>query len=100
MKVVDKVMKSTQALLAGVREIRGLDIAVEPETNVVPITAGSDAVDLRSVAEGMTGLGWKGIGWMRKSNCVRLLVMPHHEEIIEEFLSDLEMVTRQVEREE
>ena len=98
LKVVDRVMKNTQALLAGVREVRGLGIAVEPETNVIPISSPSNAIDLQAVAAGLTRLGWKGVAWMRKPNCLRLLVMPHHEEIIAEFLRDLETVTRQVER--
>ena len=91
-------MKNTQALVTGVREVRGLDIAIEPEINVVPVISTSNRISVYTVAEGMDRLGWKGIGRMRNPECLRFIVMPHHEEVIPEFLNNLEKVTRQVER--
>ena len=98
LKVVDKVMKNTQALITGVRKVRGLDIAVEPEINIVPVISTTNRIGVSSIAEGMDRLGWKGIGRMRNPECLRFVVMPHHEEVIPEFLNNLEKVTRQVER--
>ena len=35
---------------------------------------------------------------MRKPKCFRMVVMPHHGEILDEFLGDLETAVGQVER--
>ena len=98
LEVVDSVMRGTQKLLNAVRQIDGLQPAVEPQINIVPVASATDDVSAYSVAEALNRMGWVAIGRMRKPKCFRMVVMPHHEEILDEFIGDMETAVGQVRR--
>ena len=97
MKLIDTAMKTTHRLHAGVRQIDGLDIVGDPKINVVPVISTSPAFTSYAVAEAMNRKGWLGIGRMRKPRCFRIVIMPHHAAIVDEFLGDLQAAARQAE---
>lgn len=98
LELIDQVLRATRTLIEGVRRIEGLDIAVEPQINVVAVASTSDRVSAYAVAEALNRMGWRGIGRMRLPKCFRMVVMPHHEEILDEFLGDMATAVKQVER--
>lgn len=91
-KIVERCMRLTWRLTEEIRQIRGLDIMVEPTTNVVGIK--SDATDVRHVARELRSRGWAVSLFPRH---IRIVVMPHvREEHLESFVEDLRMVVEEL----
>ena len=67
----------------------------------MPVLSIWDTFTSYAVAEAINRKGWLSIGRMRKPKCFLVIVMHHHEGIVDESLrSDLQTAVRQAERAE
>jgi tyrosine decarboxylase/aspartate 1-decarboxylase len=86
-KMIKRCMTLTKKLANGIERIEGLDLLVEPETNIVAFD--SDTVDLHQLKGTLQARGWL-VSLNRQPRSIRLLVMPHHErKHIADFLNNL-----------
>lgn len=93
-KLAKKCMDLTYKLVGGIRAIHGLSIPVEPKMNIFAVHTEDYEVD--EVVGGLEKMGWSGLYITQDPPSFRCVVLPHHEERIDEFLHDLEGVTNKV----
>jgi tyrosine decarboxylase/aspartate 1-decarboxylase len=90
-KVVQECMDNTNYFVKRVYEL-GLTMAMEPKMNILCIKM----KDADSVYSDLLNKGWK-TSVTRSPKCLRIVVMPHvTKEVIDEFIPDLEKVSRDV----
>jgi tyrosine decarboxylase/aspartate 1-decarboxylase len=94
LKLAKKCMKLTYTLINGVKKIPGLSVPVEPKMNI--FATYSDDYNVLDLVKQMESKGWGGFHVNITPPSFRLVVLPHHEERIDEFLSDLEISVRKV----
>lgn len=89
-EIVRRCMSLTDKLAEQIRRIDGVDLMVRPVTNVLGIK--SDVIQVRQIAQKLRERGWAVSLFPHH---IRIVVMPHISvEHIEDFLDDLEAVTK------
>ncbi|MFX1476041.1 MAG: tyrosine decarboxylase MfnA [Promethearchaeota archaeon] len=89
-KTVNRCMKLTQQLVAGIEEIKGLEVVTPPTMNVVGIR--SDIIDIKVLAKQIRAMKW-AVALFPKH--IRIVVMPHVKAAhINNFLEDLKQITK------
>lgn len=88
-RIVERCMRLTQRLAGEIKDIKGLDLVVEPTMNIVGIK--SELWDIRRIAQELRLRRWAVAVF---PSHIRIVVMPHiKEQHIEEFLEDLKTIT-------
>lgn len=89
-KIVKRCMSLTRKLAEEIRQIHGLDIMIEPTTNIVGIK--SNVFDVKRIAGELRKKGWAVSLFPQH---IRIVVMPHiQREHLESFLGDLETIVK------
>lgn len=87
-KIVKRVLKLTDLLVAGIQEIEGLEIMIQPTMNVVGIK--SNVADIEMLAQKVRKLKWAVALFPQH---IRIVIMPHVRELhIQKFLEDLRRI--------
>jgi tyrosine decarboxylase/aspartate 1-decarboxylase len=90
--IVRRCMTLTHKLADQIRQVEGVDLMVQPVTNVLGIK--SDVIQVRRIAQKLREKGWAVSLFPRH---IRIVVMPHiSAEHIESFLHDLEAVVKEL----
>jgi len=90
--IVRRCMTLTQKFAADIRGISGLDLVVEPVTNVVGIK--STNIQVEKIAMELRKRGWAVSLF---PNHMRIVVMPHVQRVhLEQLLRDLELVVKEL----
>ncbi len=82
-----QIMETAKRLRDGVAAIDGLSIVAEPEMSVFAFT--SDDVDMFAVGDAMDESGWH-LDRQPSPNSLHMMVALAHENVVDEFLADLE----------
>ena len=93
LELTRKIMRTKQALIEGINSIKGLEIWGDPELGIM--TFGSHSFDIFAVADGLSDQGWFPNRLVEPPG-IHLLITPIHEEVTEEYLSDLASVVERV----
>lgn len=94
LKLAERVMKTTRALLDGIAAIDEIHILGKPEMSVFAI--GSERLNVFALADVMESYGWH-MDRQQHPDSLHFMVTPAHEGIVEEFLADLQRAVRYVE---
>ena len=94
-KLSKKCMDLTYKLVNGIKKIPGLAVPVDPKMNI--FATYSHDYDINKLVQGLEKKGWSGFYSTPYPPSFRCVVLPHHENQIDSFLSDLEDVTRKIE---
>ncbi len=89
--------ETTQRLVRGIERIAELKVIGQPHTSV--LVYGSQTLDMQLIAKGMESKGWSGRPQADPPS-IRLLLAPHHAEIVDDYLKDLESVVMSVRKKE
>ncbi len=90
--IVQRCMTLTHKLADRIRQVDGVDLMVQPVTNILGIK--SDVIQVRRIAQELRERGWAVSLFPRH---IRIVVMPHiSAEHIESFLNDLEVVVKKL----
>lgn len=93
-KIVKRCMELTYQLVAGIEEIKGLEVVIPPTMNVVGIK--SDILDIDVLAQKVREMKW-AVALFPKH--IRVVVMPHVKAPhIHGFLEDLRHITETIRR--
>ncbi len=93
-RIVKRCMKLTHQLVAGIEEIKGIEIVIAPTMNVVGVK--SDVLDIEILAQKVREMKW-AIALFPKH--IRVVVMPHVKAShIHSFLEDLRNITETLSR--
>jgi tyrosine decarboxylase/aspartate 1-decarboxylase len=91
-KIIRRCMRLTLRLAEEIPKIRGMAVVTEPSMNVVGLK--SDRFDIHMIAQELRRRGWAVSLF---PSHIRLVVMPHvHEDHVEEFLGDLDRITKRL----
>ncbi len=93
LRLARTVMDTARALMDGINAISGLHVLGEPDMSIFSFT--SDSVDIYAVADAMDARGWH-LDRQQMPPKLHLVVTPAHQEVVGEFLSDLEAATQSV----
>ena len=93
LRLARTVMDTARALMDGINAISGLRVLGEPDMSIFSFT--SDSVDIYAVADAMDARGWH-LDRQQMPPKVHLVVTPAHQEVVGEFLADLEAATQSV----
>ena len=93
LRLARTVMDTARALMDGINDISGLRVLGEPDMSIFSFT--SDSVDIYAVADAMDARGWH-LDRQQMPPKVHLVVTPAHQEVVGEFLADLEAATQSV----
>ena len=93
LRLARTVMDTARALMDGINTIPGLRVLGEPDMSIFSFT--SDSVDIYAVADAMDARGWH-LDRQQMPPKVHLVVTPAHQEVVGEFLADLEAATQSV----
>lgn len=89
---VRRCMALTDKLAEQIRQVDGVDLMVQPVTNVLGIK--SDVIQVRRIAQKLREKGWAVSLFPRH---IRIVVMPHiSAEHVDSFLNDLEAVVKEL----
>jgi len=94
-RLVGTVLRFLERMVAGIREIPGLEIRGEPDMGL--ISFGSATLDINAVASGMEQRGWF-VQMDRQPPGIHLMLSAGHEAIVDRYLEDLRAVAEQVRR--
>jgi glutamate/tyrosine decarboxylase-like PLP-dependent enzyme len=94
-RLTEKVLRFMHTLIAGITAIPELEVRGEPDMSL--ISYGSSTLDIHAVAEGMERRGWF-VQLDRRPPSIHLMLSPGHELVIDRYLDDLAVTTRQVAR--
>jgi glutamate/tyrosine decarboxylase-like PLP-dependent enzyme len=93
-EMTGRCLRATELLAGGIRRIEGLEVASEPELNI--ITFRCVTADIAAVAAGMHDRGWLLLLQAdpgKSPTTLHMTVNPSHDRFAEEFLQDLSDVT-------
>lgn len=93
LRIVEKTMKTTEALIRGINAIGGLEVLGKPDMSV--FAYGSQSLDIYAVADGLSRRGWY-VNKQVTPPSIHLKVDPIHERVVDTYLRDVEMVAKQV----
>jgi tyrosine decarboxylase/aspartate 1-decarboxylase len=86
-RMVRRCMNLTRRLASGIKKIEGLDLIVEPETNVVAFRSSFSPAS--TIKAALRKRGWV-VSLNRHPESVRLVIMPHHSrKRVDAFMRDL-----------
>jgi glutamate/tyrosine decarboxylase-like PLP-dependent enzyme len=89
MRLAESVRSTTRRFRAGIAAIEGLRVTHEPDMSLFEFgsdPASSVPVDIGAVGDRMDDRGWN---LDRQQGGLHLMVSPYHEQIVDQFLSDL-----------
>ena len=93
LRLARTVMDTARALMDGINAISGLHVLGDPDMSIFSFT--SDSVDIYAVADAMDTRGWH-LDRQQMPPKLHLVVTPAHQEVVGEFLADLEAATQSV----
>ena len=93
LRLARTVMDTARALMDGINAIPGLHVIGKPDMGIYSFT--SDNVDIYAVADAMDTRGWH-LDRQQMPPKLHLVVTPAHQEVVGEFLADLEAATQSV----
>ena len=93
LKLVERAMRATDALIAGIQGIAGLRVLGRPDMSVFAYAA--DGLDVVALGEALTERGWY-VNRMPDPPSIHLKVDPMHERVVAAYLADLKEVVRRV----
>lgn len=91
LKIVEKTMGITRALIQGIGGIESLYVLGKPAMSV--FAYGSQRVDIYAIADGLADRGWY-VNRQAGPPSIHLKVDPVHEPIVQAYLNDLDTVRR------
>lgn len=98
-RLVGTVLGFLERLVAGIREIPGLEVRGEPDMGLFSygarLSAGDGALDINAIAAGMEQRGWF-VQLDRQPPGIHLMLSAGHEMIVDRYLDDLRAVAEQV----
>ncbi len=93
MDIARRIMALRSRLSAGITAIEGLHILSDPELNI--IAYGSDHLDMRALADGLTDRGWL-VGRNARPPAIHFMLVPLHEVMVDDYLRDLAVAAEEV----
>jgi sphinganine-1-phosphate aldolase len=90
LKVARSIMDTTRQLMEGVSKIDSLYILGKPEMSVFAF--GSDRFDIYVLGDEMQQKGWV-LDRNQSPASLHLMVTPNHQKIVQDFLTDLKLLT-------
>jgi len=93
LQLVRTVMDTARTLMDGINAIPGLRVLGEPDMSIFSFT--SDSVDIYAVADAMDARGWN-MDRQQMPPKLHLVVTPAHQEVVGQFLADLEAAAQSV----
>lgn len=95
LRVVEKTMAVTKALIGGINRIPGLEVWGQPDMSLFPY--GSRTLDVYAVADGLAERGWY-VSRLVEPPSIHLVVTPAHEVAVGPYLRDVAEVADRVRR--
>lgn len=83
-----QTMEATDALVAGIRAIDGLEVLGQPDLSLVCYAAHDAEIDIFAVADALERRGWH-IDRQQHPSSIHATVTPNHAPIIADYLADL-----------
>lgn len=93
--IARRTMKTTDALLAGIRKIPELEIIGEPKTSLFGYMSNHKNVNIFAVGDQMDKKGWH-IDRLQRPDGLHAMVTPLHEASVKEYLKDLKASVKEV----
>lgn len=84
LRLAARVAAATDAFVAGIGAIDGVDITHEPDLSIMEV--GSDTVDMNAVCDVMDEKGWN---LDRQNAGLHLMLAPGHDKVADDFCADL-----------
>lgn len=86
----ETVMETAETLRDRIEAIEGISVVSDPDATVFAFESTDDDLDVWAVQERLSAEGWV-LERQQRPRSVHLSVMPTHEDVVEEFCSDLEV---------
>lgn len=83
-----ETMEATDALIAGIRAIDGLEVLGQPHMSLVCYGSRDPAVDIFAVADALERRGWH-IDRQQRPSSIHATVTPYHQPVMDTYLADL-----------
>lgn len=93
LRLAERTMKATQALIEGIDAIEGLRVLGHPDMSV--FAYGGRSLDIFAVADGLADRGWY-VNRQDRPPGIHLKVDPTQDAVVEAYLADLRAVVQQV----
>jgi sphinganine-1-phosphate aldolase len=95
LEIADIVMKTTEKMKTGIRDIPGIDILSNPDMSIIAIT--SESLNIYEVGDEMTLRGWH-LDPQQFPASLHLTINCNHAEVADQFLEDLAESVKTVRR--
>jgi sphinganine-1-phosphate aldolase len=93
-RLTDRCLRATARFIEGIESVNSFHVVGNPQFNLFAF--GSHTLDIARIWAGMSLSGW-GLGLQGKPpSSIHLTVAPDHDRVVEEFITDLRRVVKQV----